>query len=55
VGSGASRQAERAFALALGRAPTSAEREAGVNLIAAHGLSAFCRALFNANEFVYVR
>jgi hypothetical protein len=28
--------------------------EAGARLIREHGLPAFCRALFNANEFVYV-
>ena len=30
------------------------ERSAAVSLIATHGASAFCRALYNANEFVYV-
>ena len=48
-------QAERGFGLAFGRAPTDAERSAAVSLMGQHGLPAFCRALFNANEFVYVR
>jgi hypothetical protein len=48
-------QVDRGFRLALGRAPSGVEREAGVRLVAEHGLPAFCRALFNANEFVYVR
>ena len=45
---------ERAFALAFARPVNDAERAASVNLIRQHGLSALCRALFNANEFVYV-
>jgi mono/diheme cytochrome c family protein len=49
-----SRQAERGFALAFGRPPSSIERDAAVSLIASHGAAAFCRALYNANEFVYV-
>jgi hypothetical protein len=48
------RQAERGFRLALGREPSRSEREAAVSLIANHGGGAFCRALYNANEFVYV-
>ena len=48
------RQAERGFRLAFGRAPSSSERNAAVALIGSHGCAAFCRALYNANEFVYV-
>jgi hypothetical protein len=48
------RQAERGFALAFGRAPSSLERDAAIALITTHGTAAFCRALYNANEFVYV-
>jgi hypothetical protein len=48
-------QAERSFRLAFGRAPTANERGAAAKLIGEHGLAALCRALFNANEFVYVR
>jgi hypothetical protein len=55
VGLDSAAQAGRAFELAFGRAPTNAERDAGAKLIAEHGLPAFCRAVFNANEFVYVR
>lgn len=47
-------QVRRAFALAFGRAPAAKETEAALALIAQHGLAAFCRALWNANEFVYV-
>jgi hypothetical protein len=49
------RQVERGFQLALGRPPAGPERDAAVKLIVGHGLPAFCRAMFNANEFVYVR
>jgi Protein of unknown function (DUF1553) len=47
-------QAERGFQLAFGREPSAAERTAAVALIESHGRAAFCRALYNANEFVYV-
>jgi hypothetical protein len=47
-------QVNRAFGLAFGRTPEEAERAAGVQLVRRHGLPALCRALFNANEFVYV-
>jgi hypothetical protein len=54
AGSDASRQAERGFALAFGRAPSAAERAAAAALINSHGAASFCRALYNANEFVFV-
>ena len=47
-------QIERAFALALQRAPTPNERAAAEKLVAERGLFSLCRTLFNANEFVYV-
>lgn len=43
-----------AFRLAFGRTPEPGEAAAARTLIGKHGLQAFCRALFNANEFVYV-
>jgi hypothetical protein len=43
-----------AFRLALARDPDAEELAAARQLIAGHGLPAFCRALFNANEFLYV-
>ncbi len=49
------RQVTYGFLLALGRGPTPAERNGAVELIQGHGLAAFCRALYNANEFVYVQ
>jgi hypothetical protein len=45
---------QRAFELAFGRKPTSEEAEAAQKLVCDHGLVAFCRALFNANEFLYL-
>jgi len=45
---------ETAYALAFGRKPFPEEREMAGEFIQRQGLFAFCRALFNANEFVYV-
>jgi hypothetical protein len=47
-------QARRAFLLAFGREPEPTEQNAAAVLIRTHGVPAFCRALYNANEFVYV-
>jgi Protein of unknown function (DUF1553) len=47
-------QADLAFRLAFGRQPSAAERARASTLIAAHGGAALCRALYNANEFLYV-
>jgi len=46
-------QAECAFRLAFGRCPNPGEQEAALRLLARHGLPALCRALLNANEFLY--
>ena len=54
AGADPARQAERGFRLAFGRAPSAIERDAAARLIDSHGTAAFCRALYNANEFVYV-
>jgi mono/diheme cytochrome c family protein len=54
AGSDSTSQAERGFRLAFGRSPSPSERNAAVKLIGSHGTAAFCRALYNANEFVYV-
>ena len=48
------RTASRAYRLAFGRAPDAAERAEAEAFVRAHGLPALCRALFNANEFMYV-
>jgi hypothetical protein len=47
-------QVKHAFALAFQRAPTETELNAARDLIEAEGLTVFCRALLNANEFVYL-
>ncbi|MFO0844089.1 MAG: PSD1 and planctomycete cytochrome C domain-containing protein [Gemmataceae bacterium] len=47
-------QVRHAIRLAFGRDPSDGEREAGVRLVECHGLPLLCRALLNANEFVFV-
>jgi Protein of unknown function (DUF1549)/Protein of unknown function (DUF1553)/Planctomycete cytochrome C len=47
-------QVRRAFLLAFGREPTEIEITPSLRLIEQHGLAALCRALYNANEFLYV-
>jgi len=54
AGADADRQVRRAFALAFQREPSAGELEASAGLIRQHGLKVFCRALFNANEFIFV-
>jgi mono/diheme cytochrome c family protein len=44
----------RAFLITLGRTPSSDEAAAGEKLIRQHGLPSLCRALFNANEFLFI-
>jgi len=47
-------QARLGFRLAFGRDAAKEEVNAAAELIRQHGLVAFCRVLFNANEFVFV-
>jgi hypothetical protein len=47
-------QVRRGFEVAFGREGTEKEIEAGVGLVRGYGLAAFCRAVFNGNEFLYV-
>jgi hypothetical protein len=54
VGNDPKAQARRAFALAFQRQADDAELEASANFIREAGLNLFCRALLNANEFVYL-
>ena len=44
----------RAFQLAFQREPSDKESIAAIKLVTDHGLAALCRALLNANEFLYV-
>ncbi len=52
--SGPTEQVSLAFRSAFGRQPSTAESTASIALIKSAGLAGFCRALLNANEFVYV-
>ncbi len=47
-------QVEQAFELAFGRSPKQQEAVAAQDLIKRHGLLIFCRAMLNANEFLYI-
>jgi hypothetical protein len=47
-------QVRLAFRLAFGRDAETEEIAAATSLIREHGLSAFCRAMLGANEFLYV-
>jgi uncharacterized protein DUF1553 len=42
------------FRLAFGREPNASELAAAITLIRDHGTPAFCRAMYNANELVWV-
>jgi hypothetical protein len=54
AGGSLTKQVGRAWELAFGRIPTKEELGLGVQFVEREGLFAFCRSLFNANEFVYV-
>jgi hypothetical protein len=54
AGTSAEAQVKRAFALAFQRQPSAKELAAGRQLVKEHGLPSLCRALLNANEFVFV-
>ncbi|GIT05105.1 MAG: hypothetical protein CM1200mP29_05160 [Verrucomicrobiota bacterium] len=47
-------QLARACQLALGREPTRDELSDAKKLVTKHSLEAFCRALFNTNEFLFL-
>ncbi|HVA47062.1 MAG TPA: DUF1553 domain-containing protein [Pirellulales bacterium] len=47
-------QVEHAYRLALARTPRPDETTAARAFVAEHGLAAFCRVLFNSNEFLYI-
>jgi hypothetical protein len=47
-------QVGRAFELAYGRLPDDEEASAAAALVKKHGLRAFCRAVINSSELVYV-
>lgn len=47
-------QVSRAISLAFQRAPETPERDACVKFLQERNLTELCRALLNANEFIYV-
>ncbi|MCR9202087.1 MAG: PSD1 and planctomycete cytochrome C domain-containing protein [Planctomycetaceae bacterium] len=47
-------QVRRAISLAWLRSPTQAELARGAKFVQRHGLAAYCRVLFNSNEFLFV-
>src|SRR5690606_6044262 len=49
-----SKQIVRAFWLCFGREPNQAERSDSMAFVAEQGLTAFCRAMLNSNEFVFI-
>jgi len=48
------RQITRTYALAYGRAPEGARARPRPAVVARHGLAAFCRVVFNSNEFMQI-
>src|SRR5262249_46802713 len=47
-------EVDRGFLLTFGRPPSATERPAALKLAQDAGLHIVCRALYNANEFIYV-
>lgn len=54
VGGDSRAQVELAFKLMFGREPDTYEVDLSVDLIGREGLESFCRALFNASEFLFI-
>ncbi len=48
-------QVQQAFLLAFGREATIEEEQQALEVIRQHGVTPFCRALLNANEFLYIQ
>ena len=53
-GDGRSQQISRAFWLCYSREPDAAELKDSSDFIVAEGVTAFCRAMLNSNEFVFI-
>lgn len=47
-------QVKRSFVLIASREPSERELSSGIGMVEAHGLRAYCRAILNSNELVYV-
>jgi len=54
AGDDAAAQVRRAWQLAFARPPARAESTDAITLAKAEGLPALCRALLNANEFLFI-
>ncbi|HTI51865.1 MAG TPA: DUF1553 domain-containing protein, partial [Planctomycetaceae bacterium] len=54
VGSEVAKQLARVYDLAYSRQPTIDEIDKAQEFVARHGLAAWCRVVFNSNEFLYV-
>jgi hypothetical protein len=54
AGSAEKAQIELAYELVFARAPEQDELSAAIGFVHVHGLAAFCRVLFNSDEFLYV-
>jgi cytochrome c553 len=54
AGKDAVAQVDRAYRLALGRAPSAREKTIAAEFLSRQSLAAFCALVFNLNEFVYV-
>ncbi len=54
AGADVSAQVRHAFRAVFSREPDQDEAAASVKLVEGHGLKALCRALFNANEFLFI-
>jgi len=54
VGSAVDQQVRRAFQLTHGRTPDGFELNQSIDFIQHEGLEAFCRALYNTSEFLFV-
>ena len=49
------RQVDRAFLIALSRAPTGEERGRMIEFVEQEGLPQLCRVLLNTSEFIYIQ
>ncbi|MEM7312345.1 MAG: DUF1553 domain-containing protein [Planctomycetota bacterium] len=54
VGEDVDKQVSRVFELAFSRVPDSDESRWAIELVEQHGLIELCRAIFNANEFLFL-
>jgi hypothetical protein len=54
TGGNASKQIETAYRLVFSRSPTDDERNAALHYVSKHGMTNFCRLLFNSNEFMFL-